>query len=304
MQLGQQTEQLHKAQGPYGSPVPLVPSPPPGSPTAAHNSNPLGTPGSAQGRPSPLRLRSMVFGGAGSPLQACAASPRAVTSAAASPRGAAAEAAASPGAVALAAASPRGAAPAAAGAGSSAGTPVSARGRMSPLQLRASPAESMDSFYGAAAGEPYASIAVEGSLGRVIPAGDPVRRSLTWQAYDGLGSLLDGETPPTPGSVLCKKAWGSAAGTGSDTAVSSAVQSSGGAAAQAAAAATAGDAGAVSAAVAAASAPADLASLVSVLQQRLREAELRCTQQHMSVNEVGHPLWLLSVKECSPLSIL
>jgi hypothetical protein len=36
---------------------------------------------------------------------------------------------------------------------------------------------------------------------------------------------------------------------------------------------------------------------VCVLQQRLREAELRCTQQHMSVNEVRR-LYRLKVDTC------
>jgi len=185
--------------------------------------------------------------------------------------------------------------------GSAATTPVAASGAPGPpLQLRASPAESMDSFYGAAAGEPYASLALECS-GRGSGGGS-VRRSLSWQAYEGLGALLDNDQPPTPGSVVCRKAWASSSGgaAGSSRAGSS---SQGGLAQEAglgcgrscsevAAATAAGD-------VAGAEgvdeddggddgdAASHLSSLVALLKQQLQEAELKCTQQQMSVNEVS-----------------
>mgnify|MGYP001810059358 FL=1 len=243
---------------------------------------PAGTPLSAQGKLSPLRVRTMP--GEDAPE---------------SPHGAAAK-------------SPMEAAAAAAAAGgSSAGTPVSARGRTSPLHLRASPAESVDSFYGAAAGEPYSSMAFESSAARQQD-GDSVRRSISWQAFDGLGSLLDAEHPPTPGSVACKKAWAPSGGSIlAGSAGNSRASSSGGSAANAAAAAPAqrriadaaaqptghGAAGPVGAqgvaagvegkVEAAVDTAADLASLVSLLKQQLRQVELKCTQQQLSVNEVS-----------------
>lgn len=244
----------------------------PGAAALGGNSSPAGAASPAQGRPSPLRVRTLPSEGPESP----GATPSK---------------------------SPSGAATAAAGTGTTPGssratTPVSARGRMSALQLRASPAESMDSFYGAAAGEPYGSIAWESSASRLSSgAGDTVRRSIAWQAYEGLGSLLEGEQPPTPGSVLCKKAWAESAGgtSAGSTAASSRATSSNGSAAQGAAADVRGNGSTAAAEGAAvgdveatpAITAADLASLVSLLKQQLREAELKCTQQQLSVNEVS-----------------
>jgi hypothetical protein len=230
----------------------------------AHHSSSGSPPAApAAGRPSPLRVRTTADETPASPRVTPAKSPRAVAATATTP------------------------------SGSSATTPVSARGGMSPLQLRASPAESVDSFYCATAGEPYGSISFEGAAARVLP-GDAVRRSIAWQAYDGLGSLLEGEQPPTPGSVICKTAW--AAGSGAGTAASSrACSSNGGVTAQSSSASVtaagtgvAADAGRARAVLdTPATTAADLASLVSLLKQQLRQAELRCTQQQLSVNEVS-----------------
>lgn len=185
--------------------------------------------------------------------------------------------------------------------GSATTTPVAASGAPvgSPLQLRASPAESMDSFYGAADGEPYASLALEGS--RRGSGGGSVRRSLSWQAYEGLGALLDNDQPPTPGSVVCRKAWASSSGgaAGGSRAGSSsqgglmqgaglgAGRSCSEVAAATAAVAVAGAGGVDEDGDAAGDAASHLSSLVTLLKQQLQEAELKCTQQQMSVNEVS-----------------
>jgi hypothetical protein len=188
---------------------------------------------------------------------------------------------------------------------SEASTPVAASRPQHCMALRrASPAESVDSFVGAAAGEPYASLALDGSASPLCstPSAVPgataaAKRELAWCAYDGLGSLLEGEVPPTPATVLavpCKNSW--AAGAAGDAAAAgppaepivAGVVLAGDACADAvtplpAARAAAGRAGQHSAGD---SPPVDLAAAVTGLKRQLREAEVKHTQQQRDVYQV------------------
>jgi hypothetical protein len=81
-----------------------------------------------------------------------------------------------------------------------------------------SPAESVDSFVCAAAGEPYSS-ACFASGGKNCSSNNGSssklahhRRSQSWSAFEGLGSMLDSTgAAATPATVACKDGWGPAA---------------------------------------------------------------------------------------------
>jgi hypothetical protein len=87
----------------------------------------------------------------------------------------------------------------------------------SPRAAPPSPAESVDSFVVAAAGEPYSSacFASSGKHCSSNSSGSKLaqhRRSQSWSAFEGLGSMLDATgAAATPATVACKDGWGPAA---------------------------------------------------------------------------------------------
>jgi hypothetical protein len=88
----------------------------------------------------------------------------------------------------------------------------------SPHAMPPSPAESVDSFECAAAGEPYSS-ACFASGGKHCSSNSGSnsklaqhRRSQSWSAFEGLSSMLDSAgAAATPATVACKDGWGPAA---------------------------------------------------------------------------------------------